>query len=148
MLLIKRLKQVITVLILVCFPVTYSAQAASVVNISIDGKERQIDPPAQLVNDRTMVPVRFIVEDPALQGQVYWDQSQQKVALDCRGHYIELFIGSPQAKVDGAAYTLDAPSLHLPGTHLCTIAVFGRKSGSPGGLESIAKAGGDSICSD
>jgi spore germination protein len=109
MLLIKRLKQVITVLILVCFPVTYSAQAASVVNISIDGKERQIDPPAQLVNDRTMVPVRFIVEDPALQGQVYWDQSQQKVALDCRGHYIELFIGSPQAKVDGATYTFDVP---------------------------------------
>ena len=90
---IKWLKQVVAIIILVCFPVTYGAQAASVVNISIDGKERQLNPPAQIVNDRTMVPVRFIVEDPALQGQVYWDQSQQKVAMDCRGHYIELFIG-------------------------------------------------------
>jgi spore germination protein YaaH len=109
MLLIKWLKQVVAIIILVCFPVTYGAQAASVVNISIDGKERQLNPPAQIVNDRTMVPVRFIVEDPALQGQVYWDQSQQKVAMDCRGHYIELFIGNTQARVDGKAYTLDAP---------------------------------------
>ncbi|HAA09928.1 MAG TPA: hypothetical protein DCD98_09205, partial [Syntrophomonas sp.] len=67
---IKWLKQVVAIIILVCFPVTYGAQAASVVNISIDGKERQLNPPAQIVNDRTMVPVRFIVEDPALQGQV------------------------------------------------------------------------------
>lgn len=106
---IKGLKQVVAVLILVFFPVTYMAQAATVVNISIDGKDRQLNPPAQIVNDRTMVPLRFIVEDPALQGQVYWDQSQQKVAMDCRGHYMELFIGSKQAQVDGKTYTLDAP---------------------------------------
>ena len=99
----------VAVMILVFFPVTYMAQAASTVNISIDGKDRQLNPPAQIVNDRTMVPLRFIVEDSALQGQVYWDQSQQKVALDCRGHYIELFIGSKQARVDGKDYTFDAP---------------------------------------
>ncbi|HQE22800.1 MAG TPA: glycosyl hydrolase family 18 protein [Syntrophomonadaceae bacterium] len=106
---IKLWKQVAAVIILVFLPVTYMAQAASVVNISIDGKERQLNPPAQIVNDRTMVPLRFIVEDPALQGQVYWDQSQQKVAMDCRGRYIELYIGNKQAKVDGKACTLDAP---------------------------------------
>ena len=99
----------VAVMILVFFPVTYMAQAASTVNISIDGKDRQLNPPAQIVNDRTMVPLRFIVEDSALQGQVYWDQSQQKVALDCRGHYIELFIGSKQARVDEKDHTLDAP---------------------------------------
>lgn len=106
---IKRFYQVVAVMVLVCFSVTYMAQAASTVNISIDGKERQLNPPAQIVNDRIMVPLRFIVEDSALQGQVYWDESLQKVALDCRGHYIELFIGSKQAWVDGKAYMLDAP---------------------------------------
>ena len=106
---IKKLKQVVAVMILVFFSFTYAAQAASVINISIDGKERQLNPPAQIANDRTMVPLRFIIEDPALQGQVYWDQSQQKVAMDCRGHYIELYIGSKQANVDGKVYMLDAP---------------------------------------
>jgi len=108
MLLIKWLQQLAAVMILVLFPVTYGAQAASIVNISIDGKERNLNPPAQIVNDRTMVPLRFIVEDPALQGQVYWDESQQKVAMDCRGHYIELYIGNKQATVDGQIHTLDA----------------------------------------
>lgn len=100
---------VVAVTIMVVFSLTYSASAATSVNISIDGKPRQISPSARIVSNRTMVPLRFIVEDPALQGKVYWDGQQQKVALDCRGHYVELFIGSRRAAVDGKAQTLDAP---------------------------------------
>lgn len=105
----KRFMQVVALLILAAFTFTYSAQAAALVNISIDGKARQLNPAAQIVNGRTMVPLRFIVEDNALQGKVYWDAQQQKVALDCRGHYIELFIGSNKAMVDGKPQTIDAP---------------------------------------
>lgn len=97
------------VFLLVMFSYTYSTQAFDPIKIRIDGVSRNLQPPAQVVNSRTMVPLRFIIEDPALSGQVYWDASQRKVAIDCRGKYIELFIGKAQASVDGKACYLDSP---------------------------------------
>lgn len=111
--------QVVALALLVVFSCTYPAQAGSTINISIDGKACQLDPPAQIVKDRTMVPIRFIVEDPALQGKVYWDESRQKVAIDCRGRYVELFIGSTKANVDNQSHVLDtAPYIYKGRTYV------------------------------
>lgn len=90
------------------FAFTYSTEAAVSPQIRIDGQLRQFSPGAQISNNRTMVPVRFVVEDEALQGQVYWDSQLRKVAIDCQGKYIELFIGNSQARVDGEVKYLDA----------------------------------------
>jgi hypothetical protein len=76
--------------------------------IRIDGELHQVEPPPQIVENRAMVPIRFVIEDEALQGQVYWDESLQKVAMDVRGQYIEFFIGDNEAKVDGQVKYFDA----------------------------------------
>ncbi|MDD3269227.1 MAG: glycosyl hydrolase family 18 protein [Syntrophomonadaceae bacterium] len=90
------------------FSSTYAAEAAVSPKLRIDGGLRQFSPGAQICNNRTMIPVRLVVEDEALQGQVYWDSQLRKVAIDCKGKYIELFIGNNEARVDGEVKYLDA----------------------------------------
>ncbi len=88
-------------------------------SICIEGQLRHFQPGAILLGGRTMVPVRFVVEDPALQGTVYWDGLQRKVAMDCRGRYLELVIGRKEAKVDGVARQLDtAPLIYKDRTYV------------------------------
>lgn len=97
------------VLLLTLIFLTYPAQvnSASDIKVTIDGKARSFTTPVQVVNNRVMVPIRFVIEDEALQGQVYWDGELRKVAIDCRGKYIELFIGSTRATVDGETVMFD-----------------------------------------
>lgn len=89
---------------------TYSppVQASTEIKVTIDGKPRTFETPVQIASDRVMVPIRFVIEDEALQGKVYWDGKLRKVAIDCRGKYIELFIGSLKATVDGETVWFDS----------------------------------------
>ncbi len=97
------------------FPVT----ADSNPRIRIEGELKHFQPGALLIGGRTMVPVRFVVEDSALRGAVYWDGALQKVALDCKGKYIEFIIGSQEAKVDGVTKRFDtAPLIHQDRTYI------------------------------
>ena len=45
-----------------------------------DGKEYKLEVPAQLINDRTMVPLRFIAEN--LDAQVKWDEDTRTVLIE------------------------------------------------------------------
>jgi len=87
---------------------TYIAAGSVIPRIVIDGKTIFAEPAPRIDNNRTMVPIRFIVEDEALKGEVFWDARQQKVAVNLRGKYIELFIGSKKAAIDGKTVYLDA----------------------------------------
>ncbi len=99
--------------------ITYSTAASTNPKIRIDKRLCQFDPPCQIVNDRTMVPVRFVIEDEAFHGQVYWDSNLRKVAFDCRGKYIEFFIGSKKAMVNGKTYYFDtAPYIYNDRTYV------------------------------
>ncbi|MGR6835259.1 glycosyl hydrolase family 18 protein [Syntrophomonas erecta] len=106
-----------TVLVLGSF--TYSAAGSSDINIRINGNLRHPDPPAHIKDNRTMVPVRFVVEDEELNGKVYWDQNQKKVAMDCRGKYLEFFLGKTEAKMDGQSFYMDtAPYIYRDRTFI------------------------------
>lgn len=95
--------------ILGIFLFTYSAAGAPSPRIVINGQTKIVDPAPRIDNDRIMVPLRFIIEDQALKGEVFWDARQQKVAMNCKGKYIELFIGSQKAAIDGKTVYLDSP---------------------------------------
>lgn len=97
----------IAMLIFTTIPIL-PAMAFNNPSICIEGELRHFQPSALLLGGRTMVPVRFVVEDPAFKGKVYWDGTLQKAAMDCRGHYLEFVIGSRQARVDGVVKQLDA----------------------------------------
>lgn len=109
-----RRKKAVVVLILAMFfwgSIGWPTEAGTSPSICIEGALRHFQPGALLLGGRTMVPVRFVVEDPAFSGTVYWDGNLRKAAMDCRGHYLEFVIGSNQAQVDGKVKHLDAAPL-------------------------------------
>ena len=94
-------------------------QASIQPSISINGQIKELSPPAMIKDGRTMVPVRFIVEDESLKGEVFWDAARQKVAMNCRGKYIEFFIGSKSAQIDGQSKNFDvAPYIYQNRTYI------------------------------
>ncbi len=104
----NRLVAGIILVLLGIFGYCADARADPEVKIRIEGKLRELSPPAQIINNRTMVPIRFIIEDEALNGKVYWDEKESKVALDCKGRYIEFVIGEKKALLDGEMKYFDA----------------------------------------
>lgn len=69
----------------------------------VDGEARELDQAPIIRNDTTLIPVRFIVD--ALQGEVYWDGTEQKVTLIKNNHLIEMWIGDAELLIDGKRVT-------------------------------------------
>lgn len=65
--------------VLISGAVTFSSQAAEGVGIFVNGKEISADMPGQIINDRVMVPVRFVTE--ALGGKVEWNDLHKRVII-------------------------------------------------------------------
>lgn len=112
---IAALILVIIVLVIPALPITAEINPG----ISIEGELRQLKPGALLCQGSTMVPIRLVAEDPALMGKVYWDGAFSKVAIDCKGKYLEFFLGSKQAQVDGITKQFDvAPFIYENRTYV------------------------------
>ena len=87
--------------------------------IRINGQMRDLTPPAQLVNQRVMVPLRFVAEDQALQGSVLWNGPARQVKVTCMERTFQFHIGSTGVLVDGQLYQLDsAPYIYQNRTYL------------------------------
>ncbi len=105
-------------LVLLFLPAGANA-ASSSPGIRIDGQTRIFNPPCQIVNQRTMVPLRFVIEDNALQGVINWDSSTGKVTVSCREKKFEFNIGTPKVLVNGVESYLDsAPYVYQDRTYL------------------------------
>lgn len=72
--------------------------------VYIDPENSNVTP--TIVNDRTMVPVRFVTEN--LNGQVEYNGAAQKITVTAAGNTIEMTIGKKQLVVNGKAQELDA----------------------------------------
>jgi len=78
------------------------------ITVKIDGQQIAFDVQPQLINDRTMVPLRAIFE--ALGATVDWNGDTQTVTSTKGGTTISLTINNPTMYVNGAAVTLDSPA--------------------------------------
>ncbi len=85
------------------------------IKLTIDSKEiikngvaSELDVPAQIINSRTMVPLRAIFE--ALGATVEWDDATRTVTSEKDGTKVELTIGDANIYVDGIATELDVPA--------------------------------------
>jgi len=74
-----------------------------------DGKVITLDSPPIIVESRTLVPIRAIVEE--LGGSVAWNNAERKVTVTLGSTTIELWIDKPQARVNGNLVWID-PSNH------------------------------------
>ncbi|MDD4801495.1 MAG: glycosyl hydrolase family 18 protein [Syntrophomonas sp.] len=88
-------------------------------SIKIDEQKKTFDPPCQIVNQRTMVPLRFVIEDEALLGIVNWEAGSGKVTVSCREKKFEFLIGDRKVNVNGTLTYLDvAPYVYKNRTYL------------------------------
>ena len=79
------------------------------VNYSINGKSKKMDAKPFIKNNRTLVPLRFVVE--ALGGEVNWDGENRLVSVNSNGKNIELKIDSPIIKIDGKDIKIDQAAI-------------------------------------
>ncbi len=83
--------------------------------MTVNGTESEIDPGRGTVpviqNDRTLVPVRAIVE--AMGGSVNWDEETQTALLELSGDIITLTLGSQTAFFNETAHTLDVTPVSI-----------------------------------
>ena len=83
------------------------AMAKNDISVVLDGKTISFDVPPQIINERTLVPVRAIFE--ALGAVVDWDGSTQTVNSSKNSVKISMKIGDATMYVNGRAIALDSP---------------------------------------
>ncbi|MCD8089410.1 MAG: hypothetical protein LUD81_02095 [Clostridiales bacterium] len=76
--------------------------------VNIFGEESTVDTPPIIVNDRIMLPARFVFEQ--LGAAVEWDAADKKAIVSKGEVTIEIYIDSDTAYVNGEAAALDSPA--------------------------------------
>ncbi|MDO5713106.1 MAG: stalk domain-containing protein [Tissierellia bacterium] len=77
-------------------------------NYSVNGEQRKMDTVPIIIKDRTMVPLRFLVE--AFGGEVTWNQETRTAIVEYRGIRIELPVGSDTIHINGIDQKIDSPA--------------------------------------
>lgn len=75
--------------------------------VTVNGVASSLDVPAQILADRTMVPVRFVSE--TIGAEVGWDNTDRKVTITMGSRMVEAWVDKSEAKVNGQAVALDVP---------------------------------------
>ncbi|MGM9936828.1 MAG: stalk domain-containing protein [Candidatus Ornithomonoglobus sp.] len=94
-------------------------QAADDISVTIDGKALSFDVEPQIIEDRTMVPMRAIFE--ALGADVYWD-SISNTATGIKGSTVVIIgIGSDKLYKNDTSVELDVPAALVDGRTLVPV---------------------------
>jgi len=75
-------------------------------NFTVNGETRTLDSPPVIKNERTLLPIRAVIE--AFNGTVGWDATEKKVTVSLGSNTIELWIGKSIAKVNGINAPIDS----------------------------------------
>ena len=110
------------------------------ITVQIDGQPIGFDVPPQIMNGRTMVPLRAIFE--ALGAAVNWNGDTQTVTSEKNGVSISLTINEPSMYVNGSAVALDSPACIVDGRTLVPVRAiseaFGTAVGWDGATSTVA----------
>ena len=88
-----------------------AVSAAAPVQVILDGRTLALNPPATIVNDRTLVPVRGLFE--AMGADLTWDEVKREVTVNRLNRYVRLKIDRHLACLNQTctqAATLDVPA--------------------------------------
>jgi hypothetical protein len=78
---------------------------------TINGEKRTLDSPPIIKNNRTLLPIRAIVE--ALGGTIEWIPASKGVTIRLGSTYIGMHIGNPTAVVNGNVLYIDSSNLNV-----------------------------------
>ena len=99
-----------------------------VIKVDINGSPLQLDVAPQIVNGRTLAPLRAIFE--ALGATVQWNPADQSITAAKGNTTIKLQIGSTTALNNGAQITLDAAPTIVNGRTLAPVRFVGEALGA------------------
>lgn len=85
-----------------------SVGAANDITVRINGKDIAFDVTPQIINNRTMVPMRAIFEE--LGATIDWNNDTRTVTAYTDWSTIKMTIGEYNYYIDGEAYSLDVPA--------------------------------------
>ena len=89
------------------------------IDLVVDGEKLALDVPPQVVEQRTLVPLRAIFEK--LGATVEWDQTTQTATATKGTDVGQITIDSTTAYVNGQAQTLDVPAMAVDGRTLVPV---------------------------
>lgn len=89
------------------------ARADDSIRVTVDGRLLSFDVPPQIVDGRTLVPLRAIFE--ALGASITWDGATQTVTAVRGDRTVILQVGAPTATVNGQPVTLAVPAQIIGG---------------------------------
>ncbi len=113
--------------ILLNFTVLISQASADRIQIFVNDQEIYTDVAPQIIQDRVLVPVRFIAA--ALQAEVQWDEAKQTAMITEGSNTIQLPIGQP-ARLNGRALALDVPAQIIEGRTMVPIRLVSEAFGA------------------
>ena len=100
---LKRIS--ILLVIVLSLGVPMSVYAKDEITVVLNGEQLHFDVPPQIINNRTMVPMRVIFE--ALGAEVTWDAKTQTVTAIKDGTIIKTTINSKEMYINGTKNTMD-----------------------------------------
>ncbi len=112
----KKLTSLLLALLMLMGMMAVPAMAADEVSVYLFGEKLSFDVPAQIINGRTMVPMRKIFEE--LGATVDWDNDTRTVTSVREDKTIILTIDSYTMHVNGEAVTLDTAPCIIDGRTL------------------------------
>jgi len=86
-----------------------SASTVPEIKVFLDGRQLEFDVPPQIMNDRTMVPLRIIFEELGI--LVGWDDETRTITANKGDLVIILTIGSTSPTVNGEIVTIEQPAV-------------------------------------
>ena len=76
---------------------------------TLNGEQKTMDVAPVIINDRTMLPVRYVAE--ALGAEIAWDGATSTATLTTADTVIVITVGAATATVNGESVTLDSPAV-------------------------------------
>ena len=101
--------------------------AAPSITVILDGRALEFDVPPQIINGRTMVPLRTVFE--AFGASVEWYAGVQTVIATKGNTEVELMIGSTEPTINGRVVVIDQPGIIVEGRTLAPLRFVGEAFG-------------------
>lgn len=107
----KKLLFLIISIMMILIPL--EAKCDDEIRVTLDGQEIVFDVPPQIIDERTLVPMRAIFE--ALGAEVKWDGALQHITAETQNKHIDMFIGGDTIGItkSGDAF-MDTVKLDVP----------------------------------
>ena len=112
---------------MLCFSTLVTLAAGDSISVYLDGRPLAFDVPPQIINDRTMVPLRAVFE--AFGAAVEWDGATQAVTGTKGDTVVVLTIGSTSPSINGKLVTIDQPGVIVNDRTLAPLRFVGEAFG-------------------